>query len=99
MTVYVIAQIRIHDRTRYERYAAGFMDVLVKYEGRLLSADEHPKVTQGGWPYDKVILMRFADHVHFDRWAMSPEYQAISKDRLAATEGTVIVAAGLPSRE
>ncbi len=95
MPVYALAQISIHDRERYERYVAGFLPALAQYQGRLLAAQEQPDVVEGSWPYDKVILMAFQDRAHFDRWARSPEYQEISRDRLAATDGVVLVIDGL----
>ncbi len=95
MTVYALAQISVHDRERYNSYAARFMAVLTEYEGRLLAVDEHPEVIEGEWPYDKVVLMSFADRPAFEKWAYSPEYQEISKDRIAATTGVVILARGL----
>ncbi|WP_103939949.1 DUF1330 domain-containing protein [Thermomonospora echinospora] len=95
MTVYALAQISIHDRRRYDAYVAGFMDVLTTYQGRLLAADERPEVVEGEWPHDKVILLSFRDRDAFETWANSPEYQEISKDRLAATTGVVILAKGL----
>ena len=55
MAVYVIAQITITDRARYERYQARFMPVLQKYEGRLLAADEHPLVAEGAWDRDLAV--------------------------------------------
>lgn len=95
MTVYAIAQITIHDRARYDRYVAGFMPVLIQYGGRLLAADEQPELVQGSWDRDKIIVMEFHDRDSFHRWSSSDEYQAISKDRLAATEGTVLLVHGL----
>ncbi len=96
--MYALAQISIHDRTRYDRYVAAFMPVLLKYQGRLLAADEAPHVVEGTWPYDKVILMAFDSRESFDRWANSPEYQEISRDRVAATDGVVVVADGVQGR-
>jgi uncharacterized protein (DUF1330 family) len=95
VTVYALAQISIHDRERYDRYAAGFLPVLRQYAGRLLAADEAPRVVQGSWPYDKLILMAFDNRDSFQRWVSSIEYQEISKDRLASTEGVVVVVDGL----
>lgn len=45
--VYVIAQLSIHDRARYDRYAAGFMEVLRRFGGRLLVSDESPRLIGG----------------------------------------------------
>ena len=42
MTAYVLAQINIHDRSRYGDYEAGFMAIFAKYQGNLLSVDEAP---------------------------------------------------------
>jgi uncharacterized protein (DUF1330 family) len=99
MTVYAVAQIAIHDRERYERYVAGFMPVLLRYGGRLLAADEHPTVREGVWPYEKIIVMAFSDRSAFERWAGSPEYREISRDRHAATTGVVLLVHGVPTRD
>ncbi|MCF4165578.1 DUF1330 domain-containing protein [Zavarzinia compransoris] len=95
MTVYAIAQIRIHDRPTYDRYAARFMAVLQRHGGRLLAADEAPLVVEGEWTADKLVLIAFADRTAFETWAGSPDYVEISRDRLAATTGTVILASGI----
>ncbi|MGI5184442.1 DUF1330 domain-containing protein [Dactylosporangium sp. CA-152071] len=96
MTVFAIAQISVHDRPRYEQYVSRFMPVLKQYGGRLLAADERATVVEGAWPHDKLILMAFEDRAAFERWAGSPEYQEISKDRVAATEGLVLLVDGVP---
>jgi uncharacterized protein (DUF1330 family) len=95
MPVYALAQITIHDRERYDRYAARFAAVFARFEGRLLAADEAPAVLEGEWPHQKVILMAFPDRAALERWAHSPEYREIAQDRLAATTGTVLMVHGL----
>jgi uncharacterized protein (DUF1330 family) len=95
MTAYVIAQISIHDRARYDRYVAGFMPILIKYGGRLLAADEAPEILQGSWERDKIIVMAFADAAGARRWMNSDEYRDISRDRVAATDGVVLLVNGL----
>lgn len=95
MPVYVIAQLKIEDRARYQRYVEAFMPVLTAHGGHLLAADEAPAREEGDWPYDKVILLSFADETGFRAWADSPEYKQIAKDRLSATTGPVILAHGL----
>ncbi len=59
MTVYVIVQLKMTDRAAYDRYQARFFDVFRKFNGRLLSADEHPAVLEGNWDRDKLVLMSF----------------------------------------
>lgn len=96
MTVYALAQLRIHDRAPYERYMARFMPVLEKYNGKLLAADEAPRVLEGEWwDRNKVVLMAFDDANAFRTWATSPEYTEIAKDRKAGAEAVVLLIKGV----
>ncbi|MGQ0533707.1 MAG: DUF1330 domain-containing protein [Caulobacteraceae bacterium] len=95
MIVYALAQLRIHDRERYERYMGRFMPVLAKYNGRLLAADEAPRVLEGEWwDRNKVVLMEFADKDAFRAWATSPEYEEIAADRKAGADAVGLLIKG-----
>ena len=80
MTVYVIVQLKMTDRAVYDRYQARFFDVFRKFSGRLLSADEHPRVLEGKWDRDKVVLMSFPDEAAF----RAERIFRLSGNRLAA---------------
>ena len=95
MSVYAVAQVSIHDRARYDHYVSRFMRVLAGFDGRLLAADEAPAVLEGTWPHQKVVLLEFPDRPAFERWANSPEYTEIAKDRIAATTGCVLLVTGI----
>jgi uncharacterized protein (DUF1330 family) len=95
VTVYAIAQLKFKDRAAYDRYQARFMDVFLRHPGTLLAADESPQVVEGQWDGEKVVLMSFPDEAAFRGWAQSPEYQDISKDRLAGADSLVLLAEGL----
>ncbi len=96
MAVYALAQLRIHDRERYERYMSRFMPVLQQYHCRLLAADEAPRLLEGEWwDRNKVVLMQFADKDAFDAWAASPEYVEIAMDRKAGADAVVLLIKGL----
>jgi uncharacterized protein (DUF1330 family) len=95
MTVYVIVQLKMFDRSAYDRYQARFLDVFRKFSGRLLSADKHPAVLEGSWDRDKLVLMSFPDEAAFRAWSDSPEYQEISKDRQAGAQAVVLLAKGV----
>ena len=95
MTVYAIAQLKFTDRAAYDRYQARFMEVFRRHPGTLLAADERPAVIEGEWDREKVVLMSFPDEAAFRGWAQSPEYQDISKDRLAGADTLVLLVEGL----
>lgn len=95
MTVYAVAQFKIHDRTLYDRYVSRFMGVFEKFEGTVLSADFRPQILQGEWDFNRFVLMSFPTKAAFFAWAGSPEYQEIAKDRIASSEGVILLAEGL----
>ena len=96
MSVYALAQLRIHDAERYGRYMSRFLPVLEQYNGVLLAADEAPRVLEGQWwDRNKVVLMEFADAAAFRAWATSPEYTEIAEDRKAGAEAVVLLIKGL----
>jgi uncharacterized protein (DUF1330 family) len=96
--VYAIAQLRITDRAAYNRYQARFMDVMRKFKGRLLAADEAPRIIEGAWDREKVVLLEFPDEPAFREWAESPEYLEIAKDRKAGSEALVLLVKGIAGR-
>lgn len=95
MTVYAIAQLKFTDRPAYDRYQAKFMDVFGRFSGTLLAADESPRVVEGSWDGEKLVLMSFPDEDAFRAWAESPEYQQISEDRHAGADTVVLLVDGL----
>lgn len=95
MTVYAIVQLKIRDRPTYDRYLSRFMAVFEKFNGKVLAADDAPKVLEGTWDANRVVLMSFPDKKSFFAWAGSPAYREIAKDRIAAAETTVLLAEGL----
>jgi len=95
MSVYAIAQLKITDRVAYDRYQAKFMGVMKRYQGRVLAADESPRIVEGAWDRDKVVLLSFPDENAFRQWAESPEYKEISKDRKAGSDAVVLLVRGI----
>ena len=95
MAIYVIAQLRFTDRAAYDRYQARFMEVFLKYKGRLLAADEHPRVVEGRSDREKVVLMSFPDETAYMDWSQSAAYQEISRDRKAGADAVVLLVKGL----
>jgi uncharacterized protein (DUF1330 family) len=92
MSVYLIAQISIHDRAEYGRYEESFPDVFARFNGELLVVSEDPLVMAGVWPCTRTVVIRFPTAEEAQRWYNSPEYQAISEHRTrASTMNAVMV--------
>jgi uncharacterized protein (DUF1330 family) len=97
MTVYVIAQVKFIKEEYYRRYQSRFAEVFKPFNGRLLAADEKPKVLDGEFTRDKVVVMEFPDEGEAMRFLDSPVYREISKDRIAGAETLSLLVKGLPS--
>jgi uncharacterized protein (DUF1330 family) len=94
MPVYTIAQLTFTDLAAYRRYQAAFPAVFAKFNGKVLVADESPRVLEGVWPSDKLVILAFPDEAEARRFAESPEYLAIAKDRKAGADGVVLLVTG-----
>jgi uncharacterized protein (DUF1330 family) len=94
MTCYVVGRIAIHDRERYDRYAAAFLPVLKPYGGRLLVSEDRPEALEGEWDGRKLVVLAFPDRDAALAWADSPEYREIAKNRLAGSDAVVLIADG-----
>lgn len=94
MPVYSIAQLKFTDIEAYRRYQKAFPAVFSKFNAKLLVADESPRVLEGDWPLDKIVILEFPDEAEAVRFGSSPEYQAIAKDRKAGADAVVVMAKG-----
>ena len=91
MPFYVVAQLNIHDRTRYARYESGFMEIFAKYGGSVLSVDEAAKVLEGDWNYMRTVLLEFPSEEQAIAWYHSPEYQSLAQHRFAASDANIVL--------
>ena len=97
MSVYVIAQLWIHNPVTYGRYLSRFMEVFKNYKGRVLVADESPVIVEGAWDGDKVVVVWFPDEASFRDWAESPDYLEIAEDRKAGAKSVIVLVKGIAS--
>lgn len=98
MTVYVLAQLTITDRTAYDRYQTRFMEVFTPFGGTLLAVDDNVQTIEGAWPHTRLVLASFPDEAAFRAWWDSPDYRDIVKHRWAGSTGVIVLAKGLPNR-
>jgi len=90
MSVYLVAQIDIHNRAGYAHYEAGFMQVFSQYDGQMLAVDESPQTLEGEWPYTRTVLIEFPSAAQADAWYRSAEYQQLAAHRYAASVANLV---------
>ncbi len=91
MSVYIIAQISIHDRETYNKYESGFDEIFMKHKGFVTSVDEDPEVLEGEWPFTRTVLLTFRSEEQARGWFESPEYQELAKYRRAASTANIVM--------
>ncbi len=96
MAVYIINNMKIHDRAEYDTYLRGFMDVFRQFDGEVLAAVDAPQPVEGEWPFDRTVLLRFPSRESALRWAESPQYRAIAEHRWKGTTSNVVILPELP---
>ena len=97
MTVYFLAQIRIHDEAEYSEYLATCDEVFARFNGTYLAVDGSPTVLEGTWAYTRTVLISFPNEADLLAWYRSPEYQQILAHRLAGAHcDTVVLSGGDP---
>jgi uncharacterized protein (DUF1330 family) len=95
MTVYTVAQLKFNDLDAYRRYQRAFPAVFARFDGQVLAADEAPRVLEGEWASDKIVILAFPDETEARRFQDDAEYQAIARDRKAGADAIVILASGV----
>jgi uncharacterized protein (DUF1330 family) len=95
MSVYIIARFKIHDRSEYDKYSAGFSDVFKRFDGKMLSVDEDPMVLAGEWDDTRSVIIEFPSEKSALAWMTSNDYEAIAKHRNAGSTVNSILVKGL----
>ena len=95
MSVYIIARFKIHDRSEYDTYSAGFAEVFKKFDGKMLSVDEDHMVLAGEWSDTRSVIIEFPSQESALAWMTSDDYQAIAKHRDAGSTANSILVKGL----
>ena len=94
MTVYVIAQLKFTDKSRYRQYQENFLKHFPEIAMNAICADEDPQPLEN-WSGDKVVILKFDSEEDARRFQTDPLYQEISQDRHAGAETSSVMVKGL----
>jgi uncharacterized protein (DUF1330 family) len=97
MAVYVIVQGKLENQELLDQYVAKAGPTIKSHQGRTLAFDRDPEIVEGKIDHPRTVIVEFPSMATFRAWYDSPEYQAVLPLRRKSTQGTLIVAKGLPT--
>lgn len=94
MTAYLIANITVTDPKRYAPYRAQAPAIITQYGGRYLvrAGALHP--LEGGFDFDRFVVIEFPSLEAAKRFYESPEYAPLLKLRMETTMSQVAFVEG-----
>ena len=96
MPAYIVVDIDIHDRERYERYKHMAPPSITLYGGRYLTRGGETGVLEGDWVPKRFVVLAFPTIERARAWWSSPEYAEAKALRQACATTRMVVADGLP---
>lgn len=91
----VVQQSRFLDRARFEAYREEVLATVEAHGGRFLVRGGAVTVKEGGWPFERLVMLEFPSRAAAETWYGSPEYQKILPLRLDSVEGSFLVVDGI----
>lgn len=98
MPAYMISQVTVTDRPKFDSYIAKTRSVAAKYGGKPVAIGTQPKMLNGdGDGHQMVFVIEFDSMDVLDNWHRSDEYQALiplreegSDQHMVAYEGMAL---------
>ena len=98
--VYMIVNLIVTDKEKYNQYEKGFFALLKKHNGTFVTYDDKPETLECKSPRSgRMIIFSFPSEEAGKAWFADPEYQALSEHRRAGTTMEFLTMVhGLPPR-
>ncbi|MDH3235212.1 MAG: DUF1330 domain-containing protein [Alphaproteobacteria bacterium] len=86
MPAYIVSQIRVTDRERFERYRQASIPVAKSYGARYLARSDAVECLDGAHDGRRVVIIEFPNMSQLKAFWNSAEYQAAREHRLGAAD-------------
>lgn len=95
MAAYVVVEVEVRDKGRYEDYKRMVPPTLAPYGGRFIVRGGAVEALEGEWSPQRVVIVEFPSVEHAKRWWSSEEYAEAKALRQATAHTRMIVVAGI----
>jgi len=94
MSAYIIVDIAVHDPERYQDYVSVAPAFIEKHQGKYIVRGGDPKVAEGKWRPERLVVVQFPSVEHANAFLQDPEYQEVAAIRHATTTSNLVVVQG-----
>ena len=95
MPAYVVTEIEVIDKDRYEAYKQMVAPSIAAYGGKFLVRGGATETLEGTWSPQRFVIVEFASRAQANAWWSSPQYAEAKALRQATARTQMIVAEGL----
>ena len=95
MAAYVVVEVEVRDKERYEDYKRMVPPTLTPYGGRFIVRGGAAEALEGDWSPERVVVVEFPSVEHAKAWWGSEEYAEAKALRQATAHTRMIVVAGI----
>lgn len=91
MAAYLIVDIDVADRSKFKEYAERVQGTVGAYCGRYLCIWGTPRVLEGAWNTNKIVLVEFDTAKQAMAWWTSEDYRPLKALRREASKARVLL--------
>jgi uncharacterized protein (DUF1330 family) len=95
MPAYVIAQIEVTDKDRYDEYRRQVAATIEQYGGRFLVRGGALRTLEGDWQPGRLVVLEFPSTEALQNWYGSAEYGPLITLRQSASTGSLVAVEGI----
>lgn len=95
MVAYIIADINVTNNEQYKSYQEKVPETVKKYGGRFIVRGGNPKVIEGDWDTQRLVVIEFDNPDLAKAWYESNDYQSIIAVRHRASRGKIALVEGV----
>jgi len=95
MPAYIVVDLEVLDRERYESYKLLVSPTLESYSGRFLVRGGKVETLEGGWSPERFVILEFPSVEKARAWWDSPEYEKAKIIRQETARSRIILVEGV----
>ncbi len=95
MPAYIVADVDVHDRAGFDRYATLLPATIAVYGGRFVARGGRTEVLEGRWSPRRAVILEFPSLEKAKAWWNSSEYAEPKALRQASARCDIVLVEGV----